>query len=85
MVYRHWILFLLFAGSVHSNPYVPGTPGAPWTEEEVLIVKAKFYSIFSNGGGFTALNQISPGHFANWMDVPNAPKVLCLGFHDCLK
>ena len=24
-----------------QGPYVPGTPGGPWTDEEVLIVKEK--------------------------------------------
>merc|ERR1719347_605368 len=29
-------------------PYVPGTPGAPWTEEEILTMKAKFFHYFTN-------------------------------------
>merc|ERR1719266_1323480 len=28
-------------------PYVPGTPGAPWTADEILIMKAKFFFFFS--------------------------------------
>ena len=54
-----------------AEVYVPGTPGAPWTEEEVLIVKAKLYSIFNRKG------------FA-W-GTEGAPRALRLGFHDCLK
>ena len=74
--------------------YVPGTPGAPWTHQEVLTVKSKLYSIFSGRGGYAALEQIygkwqsNPSNwkdFPNWMDVPNAAKMLRLGFHDCLK
>ena len=34
------LLLLLYPLFVHST-YVPGTPGAPWTDEEVLAVKAK--------------------------------------------
>merc|ERR1719244_1423224 len=30
-----------------GDPYVPGNPGAPWTEEEILIMKAKFFNYFS--------------------------------------
>lgn len=60
--------------------------------EEVLIVKAKLYSVFSRGGGFDALRQIygDTGPFEggwnnDWGAIPNAPKMLRLGFHDCLK
>lgn len=65
---------------------MPGTPGGPWTHDEVMTVKSKLFSIFNNGGG-TALNQLYGGnsHGANWMDTPNAAKMLRLGFHDCLK
>ena len=34
------LVFLLYPLYVQSS-YVPGTPGAPWTDEEVLAVKAK--------------------------------------------
>ena len=27
-------------------PYVPGNPGAPWTLDEMLIMKAKFFTMF---------------------------------------
>ena len=40
------LLFPLLAGS----SYVPGTPGAPWSEEEVLAVKAKIRRTFAMGG-----------------------------------
>ena len=36
------VLLSLGAGA----PYVPGTPGAPWTMEEILIMKAKFFFMF---------------------------------------
>ena len=72
---------------VTSKEYVPGEPGAPWTLEETLIVKAKLYSIFNMWGGADALKQIygtdkSPATFA---DVPDQAKMLRLAFHDCLR
>ena len=69
-----------------AQEYVPGTPGAPWSMEEILVVKAKLYSIFSVGGGLDAMNRgkgddyVKKGH-----TIPNAAKLLRLGFHDCLK
>jgi len=35
--------------------YVPGTPGADWTGPELVVVKAKLYSIFRYGKGPKAL------------------------------
>jgi len=93
-----WFIFCIFQGILlglsQSQEYVPGTPGAPWSHQEVLTVKSKLYSIFSGRGGYAALEQIygkppsNPSNwmdFPNWMDVPNAAKMLRLGFHDCLK
>ena len=70
----------------YSAEYVPGTPGAAWSKQEVLTVKSKLYSVFANGG-WEALNQLYEGkpHNATWMDVPTVGKVLRLGFHDCIK
>ena len=34
------LVLLLYPLYVQAS-YVPGTPGAPWTDEEVLAVKAK--------------------------------------------
>ena len=71
---------------VNAGEYVPGEPGAPWTKEEVLIVKSKLYSIFHAWGGDNALREIYNGTLNghNWMDIPDEGKVLRLGFHDCL-
>ena len=69
-----------------AQQYVPGTPGAPWSEEEMIIVKAKLYSVFNRGGGGRALKQIYGVKLGwNWTDIPNAAKMLRLIFHDCLK
>ena len=81
-------LILLFNIIAHisASEYVPGTPGAPWSFEEVLIVKAKLYSTFSQFGGFDALKQIYNGKSpATFSDVPDTAKMLRLAFHDCLR
>ena len=80
-----WLKYLWYKYYFGKIRYVPGTPGAPWTHQEVLIVKSKLYSIFSGRGGYDALKQIYGENPSTWMDVPNAAKMLRLGFHDCLK
>ena len=72
-----------------KTDYLPGQPGAEWTKDDLSIVKAKLYRIFS-GGGFDAveeLNGLESGYPSKvtWSDVPDAAKMLRLGFHDCLK
>ena len=76
---------LLILPIVCADVYQPGTPGAPWSEEEMLIVKAKMQDIFRRGGGFDAVRTIRPDHSGRWSRIPDAPKFLRLGFHDCLK
>ena len=71
-----------------AQPYIPGTPGGPWTQREMLIVKSKLYSTFSSNGGSWALEQVYPNASSicpGWSRWPEAPKMLRLGFHDCLK
>ena len=88
-------ILLLFLPLIIADVYVPGTPGAPWSEEEIFTVKAKLQSIFHRRGGKNALHLLHPdgtpgpwesgnfnGHFSL---LPDAAKVLRLGFHDCLK
>jgi len=77
-----------------GSTYVPGTPGAPWSEQEILDVKAKMRRVFTNpqgamSGALKALgfppermqNKIYQGNWRN----PHAPKFLRLAFHDCVK
>ena len=61
-----------------GSPYTPGEPGAEWSTEELLIVKAKLYAIFDRG-------NLHRGQNVTWRETPSAPKMLRLGFHDCLK
>ena len=78
------LLFYYFAFCL-AEKYVPGTPGASWSFEEMLIVKAKLYSVFSKNGGYKALRTIYGENMGNWVSVPTEPKYLRLAFHDCLK
>merc|ERR1711963_735189 len=78
--------------------YVPGTPGAPWSDQEVLDVKAKMRMVFNNPWntmrkaleilGFPAerfnTDQASKGAYGGWR-IPTPPKFLRLAFHDCVK
>ena len=68
---------------ISQTLYVPGEPGGDWSEEEILIVKAKLIRIASNGA--SAYYALNPGHSWNWRRMPTAAKFLRLGFHDCLK
>merc|ERR1719422_2449699 len=79
--------FLLLLGILQSySSYVPGTPGASWTLDEVLAVKAKIRHTFAKPWGMPAeankvLGTTDPGDNGGGY---NAAKVLRLTFHDCL-
>merc|ERR1719495_473450 len=76
-------LICIFLPVISQTLYVPGDPGGDWSEEEILIVKAKLIRIASNGA--SAYYDLNPGHSWNWRRMPTAAKFLRLGFHDCLK
>ena len=46
---------LLLVSFATAGPYVPGTPGGPWTKQELLHVKSKLYGIFKWGRAPQAL------------------------------
>ena len=85
-------IFALFI-AVATATYVPGAPGAPWTDEELRIVKAKLYAIYTKGTAALAQLYGSDEVYNKRGGVtekfqgagPSAPKMLRLGFHDCLK
>lgn len=81
------ILYLIIPSE--CGEYVPGTAGAPWTKEELRIVKSKLYSIFGYKGGSYAVGQLYNGNASSsgvtWADIPSASKMMRLTFHDCLK
>lgn len=74
-------LAILRITATDGSSYIPGEQGAPWTMEELLIVKAKLYAIFDRWGEVSRQLGIT----VSWTDGPQAPKFLRLGFHDCLK
>ena len=64
-----------------------GQPGQPWTEEEMLAVKAKIVQIFlKNKVVYKEYLKLHPEKKKpDWqVMLPNAAKILRLGFHDCL-
>ena len=73
------LVFNFFAISNGNQEYVPGTPGAAWTLEEMLVVKAKLFGIFGKHGGHRTGEGKPEQH---WF---SETKALRLGFHDCLK
>merc|ERR1712038_1224070 len=40
------LLVSVLLGLGAAAPYVPGTPGGPWTADEILIMKAKLFTMF---------------------------------------
>ena len=45
------LLITISVLSIGHGAYVPGTPGAAWSREEILAVKAKIRLTFKLGGG----------------------------------
>jgi len=91
------VTLLAILSSTIQADYVPGTPGAEWTKEELLIAKAKIRWIIHHP---KAAVELIPGgeemlaFYRNGTDrpddgsdaiVPTAPKVVRITFHDCLK
>lgn len=72
--------------AVEFRKYVPGTQGAPWTKEEILIVRAKIRMLFARGHELMLEAGIDGSKTQEeWYSWPSAAKVLRLGFHDCFK
>ena len=72
------LLLLLILPLVLGDPYVPGNPGAPWTEYELITGEVFFKKSH-------LCSQVKAKLF-RWFRLGNsAPGVVRLGFHDCLK
>jgi len=93
MIFFYYFLLCVCPNSIF-NVYIPGTPGAPWTLDEVVTVKAKLWRLFSSGEARKLVLEgtpASPGHnthpYEDAVGMFNtaAPKTLRQGFHDCLK
>ena len=76
---------MAFVFSFGASEYVPGTPGGPWTEDEVLIVKSKIHAIIFRNGCWPVRQLFGQDFPCHAPDNPDAPKFIRLGFHDCLK
>ena len=72
------------------TPLVFSLPGAAWTEEETLIVKAKLHEVMARrkhvAKEYLALHpELGLTWWPEPKSLPNAPKLLRLGFHGCIK
>ena len=64
--------------------YVPGTPGGPWTAEEISITRQKILQMLS------PVSEVLETNYDDWVDEKNVAKLsensfIRLGFHDCLR
>ncbi|CAJ1442139.1 unnamed protein product [Effrenium voratum] len=66
-----------------ATPYVPGSPGAAWSEHELRVVRAKIHRIINEGD--KVFDELGLQVEERWTSVPSAGKLLRLGFHDCLR
>ena len=46
-MFAYLILLVCLICQIHGAPYVPGTPGGPWTKAEMLVVKAQLYNLYT--------------------------------------
>ena len=81
--------YLLLFLSMSLTP-VSSSPGLAWSEEETLIVKAKLLVVMTNRQSVTKeyLKLHPELGLSSWPEtksMPNAAKMLRLGFHGCLK
>ena len=51
--------------------YVPGEPGGPWTQEELLIVKAKVWSLLPRGVAYRSYQKVSLIHIHQTVFIIN--------------
>ena len=66
------------------------SPGLPWTTEETLIVKAKLTEVLDRRSSvvkeYLKLHpELGLSTWPETKSLPNAAKMLRLGFHGCLK
>ena len=80
------LVFLLCLGGAKAS--WTGKRGEPWSQEEILMVKAKLVQVFLSTGSvyneYLALHpEVEPPK--GGANYPNGPKMLRLGFHGCLR
>eukprot|EP00756_Hemistasia_phaeocysticola_P021494 Hpha_TRINITY_DN15778_c1_g7::TRINITY_DN15778_c1_g7_i2::g.40662::m.40662 len=86
-----WMLLSVLCLCADGAKYVPGTPGAAWSEEEMLTMKAKLWRLFDT----KQASKIAFEWKYTWHSSDPDPKptiaarpvgvTLRLAFHDCLK
>ena len=73
----------------NSCEYVPGTPGGPWSQEELLAVRAKLWRLYTNDYVYKLSDLFDKFGLPaplNSIDLSFFPaKVLRLSFHDCIR
>ena len=85
-MFRACFALMLFGADSFATAWT-GQPGLPWSEEELLAVKAKLVQIFiKNKVVYKEYMKLHPEkEKPDWpVFLPNAAKMLRLGFHDCL-
>ena len=85
-MFRACFALMLFGAGSFATAWT-GQPGLPWSEEELLAVKAKLVQIFiKNKVVYKEYMKLHPEkEKPDWpVFLPNAAKMLRLGFHDCL-
>ena len=61
--------FFLILPSVVSSEYVPGSPGAPWSQEELLTVRSKLWRLYAKKSFLS--NLWKKGYVPNDLPEPN--------------
>ena len=46
-ILRFFFIALFLVNASTAKPYVPGTPGIKWTEEQAAIIQVGIYLVFS--------------------------------------
>ena len=89
------VIFMIFAiNFLAKAEYAPGEPGGPWTRDELLVVRAKLWSLMIDGRAQHLCKELKDSRpMADELDKKwinkglqfFPAKLLRLGFHDCLK
>ena len=89
MINMYVFLTFAFLAQAASADYVPGTPGGPWSLDELLVVRAKLWRIFADDQAFDIYNTMSETILPTPKKIDDlgffAAKLLRLSFHDCVR
>jgi len=83
-----WLLVHIFF-LASCQEYEPGNPGGEWSQEELLTVRAKLWTLYTNNWTYKLASQFwqwGLKYPKNDIDLQFFPaKVLRLSFHDCIR